>query len=565
MYASFTSPIGSKATRDWNVGLSTLITADVPGELGFGIQWGNFGGGADLRYFHKLDSGWYGSHALGWLTDQKGSGWSLSTRWSVLQDITFSVGTQMTWYQELPFQALVEANIEIPFDETLSAFGEARWSLADQNVGLNTGLFWQTEPWGLEFSGDVTYDYANTLQPVSFDLRLKGIYSFDWQTPEHITQNFGGRNSGRISGLVQGGGIPIPDVVLEIDRYKLLTDAEGRFSADLPPGDYTLKLDKSTLPITFRLVTEEEVAVTIPLQREIQVDFDTVATAALSGRVLLDADGDGKADEPATGAEAQFVLEDVEGLRRVVKTNVEGSFLVRGLLPGKSVLKLTGLPFGSQVVGASEETLVLKAGQVSEVSFVVQPPTTLSQDFSDIDLRIRRVKIEVDQIPAGTAPLVQVSIQGEPDQVLLKTEKDQVELSLKDEVWEGRLPIPLDTPEGVFAFVVIAKQGQGQIDKKSQVIVNPEVPALEVTLSSPVKPTETLRLDVLTYFEATTFNTSNELGLIFDLQGSNGVYQAEVLVPEGILDKIYPFSIEVSSSLGATFKQDATFRVLVVE
>jgi hypothetical protein len=565
MYASIICPIGEKASSDWNVGLSSLIPANIPGELGFGVQWGKFGGTAGLRYFHKLDSGWYGTYEVGWMHDQKDSGFSLNARWSILQDISFGLGGRLNVYQNSPLAALIEADIDVPVSEALELFGRARWDTANYFVNLNAGVLWQTDPWSFEVSADAAYDYANLIQPLSFDFSLKGIYAFETGVPDDITQDFGGRNLGRVSGLVQGGGIPIPNVILDIDRYKLLTDAEGRFEADLPPGDYKLKIDKSTLPITFRLTSSEEIPITVSLQREIVVGFDAVATAALSGQVLLDTDGDGQPDDPSLGTEAQLMLEDSEGLRRVIKTNAEGRFLVRGLLPGTSVLKLTGLGLGSQIVGSAEQRLVLEAGQISEVLFVVQPPTLLSQDFGEVDLRIRRIKTEVDQSPPGTAPLVEVLLQGNPDQVLVQTPNDVLSLSPYDQVWQGRLPIAANTAAGVYPFTVIARQGQVEVSKKSQVIVNPDAPAFEIKLSSPVRPGQSLGLVLLSYFEATAFKTTNELNLVFDLQGSNGKYQAEVIIPEGTSDKIYPFSIEVTSDLGITFKQDATFRVLVVE
>jgi hypothetical protein len=565
MYSSVTLPLGSKATDDWTVGLSNQIPANFPGELGFGVQWSSVGGFASLRYFHKLGAGWQASHQVGVTYDQKGLGWSLDTRWSAVQDTYFSIDAQTVLYQDAPYEASLEAKLEIPFAKTLEAFSEAKWDIDDQNLGLNVGALWQVDQWGFEVSSDVSYDYSGSFQPWSADLRLKGSFNFELQVPEDITTDFAGRNVGRVSGIVQGGGIPIPDVQLEIDRFRILTDAQGRFNADLPPGDYTLKLDKSSLPITYRLITPEKQDLTIVLQQEIQVNFDTIATAALAGRALLDTDGNGEADTPNQGVEVQFILSDAEGLKRVVKTNQEGDFLLRGLLPGSATLKLTGLPLGSILLGSNQRSLLLSAGQVSEVLFVIQPPTTISQNFSEADLRIRRVSLEVDQVPAGTAPLVQVTIQGEPERVILQTATDTIELESVGKAWEGRLPIPLQTPEGVYPFTVTASLGQGQTSKKAQVIINPEAPALELTLSSPVRPGETLVLEVTTYFDGTEFQVTNELGLPFNLQGSKGHYQAEVVVPKDTPDKIYPLTLETVSSLGARFKQESTFRILVVE
>ncbi len=560
-YGGTTLPLGPDAIADYSIGVSSDIAANFPGQLGFGVQFSSLSRGGGLRYSAPLGNGWQTNNQVGIFFDKDGFGVALDTHWTVSQQNYLSLDGQVILRAEEPLAGTLGARLEIPFD-VVRTYGEAEWDVGEQNVGVSAGARWQNETFALETLGNLNYNYSGEVTPFTGQFGLRGAYLFTLEVPETLTRDFGGRNLGRLSGAIRAGELGVPEVQLEIDRYTLITNETGAFSADLPPGEYEVKLDPSTLPITFRLVSEDTATVILERNRETNLVFEAAATAAISGRVLEDANADGLADEGAKAVPAQLLLTDSEGLRRSVFSNEEG-FLVRGLLPGTAKLKVLNLPLGSTLVGADTLELTLKAGEISEVTFLAVPPTTVSQTFTSSDLRIRRITTEVDRAPINTAPLVTVTIQGEAERVVLQSDAGTYEMTFDGKAWQTRLPIPA-TATDLYPFTVVAYQGEGQTDKKSQIIIDAASPAIEVIAASPVRPNEIITVDTVGYFAVKDVQIQSDLGLTFETtQNEEGHFISTATIPETAEDNVYTLTVTVSGEDGKTFTQEATFRVLV--
>lgn len=561
-YAGATLPLGPDAFGDYSLGISNNIPADVPGQLGFGVQLSSLSRGASLRYSTPLGNGWQTNNQLGAFFDKDGFGVLLDTHWTADQQNYLSIDGQLIIRGNKPLAGTLAARMEIPF-EVVRAYGETEWNIGESNVGVSAGAVWQNEVASLEAFGGLNYNYAGDVTPFSADLALRGTYLFTLQVPEPLTESFGGRNLGRLSGVVRAGDLPVPDIQLEIDRYTLVTDETGAFTADLPPGEYEVKLNSSTLPITIRLISKDEATITLERGVETSLVFEAAATAAITGRVLEDANADGIADEPTKAIPAQLVLTDSESLRRSVFSNGEEGFLVRGLLPGPVRLKVLNLPLGSTLVGSDVLELSLTAGEISEVTFLAVPPTTVSQTFTKSDLRIRRISTEVDRVPVNTAPLVTVKIQGEAERVTLQSDTGTFEMTFDGEAWQTRLPIPASATD-VYSFTVVAYQGEGQTDKRSQIVIDASSPATEVKVASPVKPNGSITVDTLGYFAVKDVSIQSDLGLTFEtVQNEEGHFISAATVPANAEDKVYTLTIAVTSEDGQTFTREETFRVLI--
>jgi hypothetical protein len=564
MYGGGTVALGPDATSDYSAGVSSDIVSRLPGQLNFGVQFSSLGRGAALRHSVPFGNGWQTSNQVGMFVDKDGFGVSLDTRLSVAQQNYLSLDGSFIIRDNKPLDGKVGARIEIPFD-VVNTYGEAEWTLGERNVGLSAGARWLADTFALETYGGVNYNYSGDVAPVTGQLTIKGTYSFTVFVPDNVTDLFGGRDLGRLSGVVKAGELPVPDVHIEIDRYTLVTDAAGAFSADLPPGDYEVKLDTATLPITVRLVAENLATITLERGQETTLVFEAAATAVVAGRVLEDANADGIADEPNKAVPAQLVLTDSEDLRRSIFSNSEEGFLVRGLLPGTARLKVLNLPLGSTLVGSDVLEFPLIAGEISEVTFLAVPPTTVSQTFSSSDLRIRRVQTEVDRTPVNTAPLVTVTIQGEAERVSLQSETGTYDMTFDGEKWQARLPIP-ERATDLYPFTVVAHKGEGQTSKKSQLIVDPASPAVNITTASPVKPNEVIRVETLGYFEIKDVQITSDLALTFEsIQNEAGGFSSSAVIPATAQDKVYKLNITVTGENGQTFTQEETFRVLIQE
>jgi hypothetical protein len=562
MYGGGTVALGPDAVSDYSAGVSSNIPGNLPGQLNFGVQFTSLSRGAALRHSLPFGNGWQTSNQVGMFFDKDGFGVSLDTRFSVAQQNYLSIDGSFIIRDNKPFDGKLGARLEIPFD-TLNTYGEAEWKLGEQNVGVSAGARWQADTFALETYGGVNYNYSGEVTPVTGQLAIKGTYSFTIQVPDTVTDTFGGRNLGKLSGIVRAGELPVSGIHLEIDRYTLVTDANGAFTADLPPGDYAVKLDTATLPITIRLMAENTATITLERGKKTMLVFEAAATAALAGRVLEDANADGVADEPNKLIPAQLVLTDSEDLRRSIFSNSEEGFLVRGLLPGSARLTVLNLPLGSTLVGPDVLELPLEAGKVSEVIFLAVPPTTVSQTFTSSDLRIRRIKTEVDRAPANTAPLVTVTLQGEADRVTLQSDAGTYELTFGGETWQARLPVPA-TATDLYEFTVVAYKGEGQTTKKSQLIVDPTSPAVEITTASPVRPNETITVTTLGYFAVKDVQIASDLGLTFEtVQNEKGHFISSATVPATAENKVYTLNVTVVGVDGQTFVQAETFRVLI--
>lgn len=562
MYGGGTVALGPEAVSDYSAGVSSNIVSKLPGQLNFGVQFTSLSRGAALRHSVGFGNGWQTSSQVGMFVDKDGFGVSLDTRLSVAQQNYLSLDGSFIIRDNKPLDGKIGARMEIPFD-VVNTYGEAEWTLGERNVGLSAGARWQADNFALETYGGVNYNYSGEVTPVTGQIAIKGTYAFTLTVPDNVTNTFGGRNVGRLSGVVRAGELPVPDVHLEIDRYTLVTDATGAFSADLPPGEYDIKLDTTTLPITVRLMAEDKATITLEHGREITLVFEAAATAAIAGRVLEDANADGVADVPNKLVPAQLVLTDSEGLRRSIFSNSEEGFLVRGLLPGSARLKVLNLPLGSTLVGSDLLELPLNAGEISDVTFLVVPPTTVSQTFTSSDLRIRRIQTEVDRTPVNTAPLVTVTIQGEAERVTLQSETGTYDMTFDGKAWQTRLSIPA-TATDVYAFTVVAYKGEGQTTKKSQLIVDPTSPALDITTASPVRPNEMITVETLGYFAVKDVQITSDLGLTFETaQNEEGIFVSSATIPESAEDKVYKLMMTVTGEDGQTFTQEETFRVLI--
>ncbi len=567
VYASGMLPLAGKAASDWGLGVISRIPSELPGELSFGLQAAYLDYFAKLGYQTDLGEGWRSNNLFSLVVDETGLGLSLDSRWTQSGSAYLSLDGRFTYY---PGINLLDGQVGASFQTTLDAFtifSSGGWDIGDKNINLSAGGIWRQEPWNLSATATAGYDYAvdSTISnPWSVGLSLSSSYAFGVAVPESLTTLAGGRRLGHLSGVVRAGDLPLAGVEISIGRFRVISDELGRYHADLAPGSYRVSIDIATLPITYRLVTANALELTIEAKEEMQLDFIAIETAALEGRVLTDSNADGAADEPPRGAAARLVLVDAEGLQRSINTDADGNFRVRGLLPGPVRLRLTETPVGSTIVGEESQSLSLTAGEISNVTFLLEPAIARAQTFTPARLRIRRIEPEVDRVPPGTAPLIRVEVQGEPERVILMSVTQTTELRFDGQAWLGRVNISTDTPSGVFNFNVSASQGNSETERRGQIIVDSDTPALIVETSGPVRAGEILKITVRSYFAAESAIVqspfADELSLSED-SANPGLWSGELTIPANIADAVYTITVKVGSN-GKEYQEEARFRVL---
>jgi hypothetical protein len=122
-------------------------------------------------------------------------------------------------------------------------------------------------------------------------------------------------------------------------------DGHGAYQfSQLPPGSYTLEIDRASLPADFHVPTLTSWVVTVAPLENVYLDVPLLAQRAISGVVFIDKDGDGKfdleKDEPIEGA--RIVTGKTE-----VATGRGGSYILRNLHFGKIEVRAR-TPWGSE-------------------------------------------------------------------------------------------------------------------------------------------------------------------------------------------------------------------------
>lgn len=542
-----------------------LMTAEIPtplaGELSTGLQTGLNNSFASLRYSATLEAGWQTSSQFAVnYSSLQGLNLSLDSFWLETVADQLSLRASLRYLLE---QDALEASLGAdghlnlnPFELQLSA----DWLSPNENLSIATNLNYFNDAWTLGLNNNLAYNYGEE-SGWSYALGVTADYDFAFETPESISLLAGGRNLGILRGRIKAEGIALEGIEVSIDRYRLLSDEEGEFSAELSPGEYEISIDTTSLPITYRLISPANLTSTVVLGKETLITFDVAETAVLRGRVLEDS-GSETLNTPLPGVKAQLILTDPEGLKRSIISDDNGNFEVRGLVPGKATLKLSALAKGSTVIGSGEQEITLVAGEISQTMFLVESVRAKSQSFDSSSLRIRRIELSSDTVPPGSSPLVTVSLNSEVDSVKLSSAYGEIKLEPADDTWQGRLSIPLTATSGVLDFTVTAQGGEVEAEKASKVFIDPLAPAYSLTVNGPARPGERLSLEIETILYPVTIRIESDFGTVEAVELEPTHYEALLDIPQNAEDAVYNLTF-ILSTAEQSFTEEQTFRVLV--
>jgi hypothetical protein len=233
--------------------------------------------------------------------------------------------------------------------------------------------------WKLQLDLDAGYHYDGAAEPFRLEANLRGSYDFTFEPAPALSGLAGGRNLGRLEGRILAGERAIAGVEIGIGPFRLISDADGHFEAELEPGSYRVRLAATTLPANVRLFGPSELVVEVPLHDRVLVGFDVRETASLLGRVLEDRDGDGAADLPEIGVQARLILLEADGVVRSLASDASGALNARGIAPGAVELRLFEQPFGSVSVGPAALNFDAAPGGQLEVTILSRPAQAAAQ------------------------------------------------------------------------------------------------------------------------------------------------------------------------------------------
>jgi hypothetical protein len=545
------------------VGTNVALVSPLPGELRLGLQAGSSESFGQVIHRADLAEGWRAANGVGLRWDAAGFGVTLDSSWSRLAATYLIADARLTYR---PATAVVEGRIgaRARLDADAWSLGASGgWDLG-RSVDASVGVGWRDGPWRVEAEASLSHVLGGAPdERWSVRASLAGGYAWGLPVGPGVVEASGGRRLGALEGRVSIDGEGLPGVVVEVGRYRVVTDGAGTFRLELPPGRYRWSVVVASVPITVRLLSEALGEAEVRLREVTGVDVLAARTTVLTGRVLEDRDGDGVADEPVRGVAARLLLTDAEGLRRVLMTDADGGFSASGLVPGEAELLLLDVPAGVSVVGEERRMVRLVAGEAAAVEFLVRPIAAVARSFASQALRIRAVIVEAERVPPLAAPLVRVEVQGEAGEVVLESAAGRVPLVRLEGAWVGRVPVPADAPDGLWPFTVFVRGVDAEVSRRGQLLVDAGAAAIALANDGPVRPDGVLRVTLTAYLEAVAVVVSSPFGGATPLREAEpGRWEGALAVPSDAADAVWEIGADVTAADGRVLVTSSRFRVL---
>lgn len=197
-----------------------------------------------------------------------------------------------------------------------------------------------------------------------------------------VTDAATGRGTGSVSGSVfadwNANGLPDPGenplegIPLRLGGGHSTTGRDGQFSfLNVPSGPRAVGLDTGSLPIDFDPPAVAELQIALSRGETKRVAFGLIPLGSIHGRVIRDANGNGKADPNEEPIDGGIVILDGGARSEVAR---KGRYRFDSVRSGAHVVKLLveSLPEGAQITGEAEVPAALtREALTAEISFVV--------------------------------------------------------------------------------------------------------------------------------------------------------------------------------------------------
>jgi hypothetical protein len=162
---------------------------------------------------------------------------------------------------------------------------------------------------------------------------------------------------GDVEGVVRDdGGSPVAGAVVSLGRYMTTTGTDGRYRfSHVPPGEHQIALVRDHLPAAFA-VSGEPRSITVRHGASIGADLTAVSLRAIHGRVYVDRNRNGQADEDEAAA---GVVVRLDGGSAATLTGESGQFAFYNLQPGQYAVWLDAARLRSDLELASPGRLTV--------------------------------------------------------------------------------------------------------------------------------------------------------------------------------------------------------------
>ncbi len=281
----------------------------------------------------------------------------------------------------------------------LSCWGEAIYSKLkdrEENTKRNKieGAFGLTAqlPWDLQLYGDIRYDQI--LNPQKENLKSQGIQAnlrvmkrFNWGRREKIAglkPGVGTEGYGTVEGVVfndinrngvqNKGEEGVKEITIRLeDGSTVKTDEKGYYQfSRVEVGPHLITLDVRRIPADYSIISPEKRWVEVKLRETVRVNFQLIAAGRIEGRVINDANGNGKIDPGEKGIPDVLVL--LEPGNNNAYTDEDGKFFFENILPGGYKIRLDPATLSEDAVYTSPEEFKFEVpvgGELKDLDFLL--------------------------------------------------------------------------------------------------------------------------------------------------------------------------------------------------
>jgi hypothetical protein len=347
------------------------------------------------------------------------------------------------------------------------------------------------------------------------EISLAHTLELPFSTPGSVVDLFGGRVSGRVTGLLfidenrdgtrQPEEPPLPSVAIALGESSFESDASGRFDARVPPGAYDFRFGRG-LPALVGAVGLPS----IDIDRDDTIDLEIAfAPVAFLEAFVVEAG----ANEPLSRD-----LPAVAGLRVILdgpieiqgRSDVDGRIALSGLVSGtyEVAFDTTGLPESFVVTQPPGPVVVDRAGRLSPLLIgVAQRAPDIVRGFSAGDIAVRATA-SPRQAPPGADVEIEALTSGNPTTVRVELAGRSVQLHPEGDVWTGTVRLPLDVEEPVVQGTVIASRGDDERSARVVLRITDDPLAGFASTRFEVRSDAQVRVDTAFAAESVTVRTS---------------------------------------------------------
>ena len=276
---------------------------------------------------------------------------------------------------------------EVTYSQLKERSEDSRRDRIDGAIGMNWYL-----PWDMKIYADVRYGrnldpQRDILKSENFQVTFQIGKTFGWGGPERVaglkpgeeTQGYGmveGHvfNDINHNGIQDKGEEGIQNVSIRLEDGSVVkTDENGYYQfSRVEVGGHLVTLDVRRIPAEYSIVSPEKVRIEVRLRKTLQIDFSLIAVGRIEGKIIFDANNNGRKDPDEKGVPDVLVVLEPGELNTY--TDQDGMFILENVLPREYVMKSDPTTLPEDAVFTSPAELrfeVPVAGELKDMDFLI--------------------------------------------------------------------------------------------------------------------------------------------------------------------------------------------------